>query len=188
MKIIKEFKRDDFRNTVLFLNLTNGIEFYNEEVHSLWEMHPNYCRIASTDLEQHNFNRVISDLDYNFLFALATGQRVLIVDYSSKKDISRALFMGVPFVETVLNKEWFDKTESTVMVRNHNVASYFEEEYKKLTDESLRKIRYFKKLVTATELDINVWCGTSHYDNKYTEFKKILNKYDKFKEILERIN
>lgn len=177
MKIINELSDDggniDEKYTI-FLNLTNGIEIYQYNACGYRYKDYRYCRIASTDLEQHNFNRVISDLDYNFLFALATGQKTLIVDYSSKKEISRALFQGVPFIEFVLNKEWFDKTKKT-FVRNMNVTKYFDEEYKKLTDESLRKIRYFKKLVTTTKLDVYCYCGKSTIDGKYNEFKKILN-------------
>ena len=171
MKIIKELTDTVLKENVVFINLTNGLELYNE---SFTDVKYNYVRIASTDLEQHNFNRVIADLDYNFLFALATGQKVLIIDYSSKKLISRALFQGIPFLLYCLNKEWFDKTEKT-FVRNMNVTKYFDEEYKKLTDESLRKIRYFKKLVTTTKLDVYCYCGKSTIDGKYNEFKKILN-------------
>lgn len=172
MKIVNNLEWFINNKYNIVINLTNGLEIFNtyKNIDNL-----SYCRISSTDLEQHNFNRVISDLDYNFLFALATGQKVLIIDNSSKKDISRALFQGVPFIEAVLNKEWFDKTEKT-FVRNMNVTKYFEEEYNKLTDESLRKIRYFKKLVTCTSLQIYVYCGKSILDGKYNEFKKLLER------------
>lgn len=179
MIIIKKFSWSDpvyaelDKLSRIFYNLTNGLEtleYFSEQAFTIQTI-----RIASTDLEQHNFNRVISDLDYNFLFALATGQRILIMDASSNKNISRALFQGVPFIEFVLNKEWFDKTEKT-FVRNMNVTKYFEEEYNKLTDESLRKIRYFKKLVTCTSLQIYVYCGKSILDGKYNEFKKLLER------------
>lgn len=161
------------KDIIVFLNLTNGLEAIRE--YDLKLINYNVIRIASTDLEQHNFNRIISDIDYNFLFALATGKKVLIIDYSSKKLISRALFQGIPFLFYCLNKEWFDKTEKT-FVRNMNVTKYFEEEYKKLSDESLRKIRYFKKLVTCTSLEIYVYCDKSVLDGKYESYKNLIKE------------
>ena len=68
-----------------YLNLTNGLEYINEI--------PNYklVRIQSTYCEQKLFDRMIQDLDYNFLFDIAQGNTVRIYDTSSNKKQSRAL-------------------------------------------------------------------------------------------------
>ena len=86
---------------VKYLNLTNGLEYLDEiDEYKL-------VRIQSTICEQKNWNKLIQDLDYNFLFDLAQGNTVEIYDTSSNKKISRALYQGVEFIRYVLLRRIF---------------------------------------------------------------------------------
>lgn len=172
MKIIKILTKEILIDKKIYLNLTNGIEYLNNSLINNVE----YIRISSTDLEQCNYNKLLTDLDYNFLFNLAIGKPILIIDYSSKKIMSRALYQGVPFLECVISKVWFDKEIPEIYIGKTNVVNYFKEQFKNIDKNNLYKIKYFKKLLSCNSLNISVYCNKSHFDNKYELFKNIIKE------------
>ena len=64
---------------VKYLNLTNGLE-YLDEVKDF-----KLIRIQSSLCESKCWDRLIKDLDYNFLFDLAQGKMVQVYDASPKQ-------------------------------------------------------------------------------------------------------
>ncbi len=153
-----------------YLNLTNGLEYLNE----VGEY--KVIRIQSTLCEAKCWDKLVNDLDYNFLLDLAQGNTVEIYDTSSKKNMSRALYQGVEFIRYVLLRRWFDSKpyEIPAIVNGHNVTEYFETEYKKLSKDTKKKLDYIKKFVTGHGIYIKRICKKSFYDGKYEYFRESL--------------
>lgn len=153
-----------------YLNLTNGLEYLNE----VGEY--KVIRIQSTLCEAKCWDKLVNDLDYNFLLDLAQGNTVEIYDTSSKKNMSRALYQGVEFIRYVLLRRWFDSKpyEILAIVNGHNVTEYFETEYKKLSKDTKKKLDYIKKFVTGHGIYIKRICKKSFYDGKYEYFRELL--------------
>ena len=102
---MEEIKKTTITKT--YLNLTNGIEFldkFNARVEDI-----KFVRIQSCACERHLWDKLINDLDYNFLLDLALGYEVVVWDTSARKRESRAMYQGLKLIEYVLNKIWFDK-------------------------------------------------------------------------------
>lgn len=153
-----------------YLNLTNGLEYMNKI--------DNYklVRIQSSICESKKWDKLIKELDYNFLFDLAQGNMIQIYDTSSKKKESRALYQGVEFIRYVLLRRWFnaESEEIPTVVNGHNVTDYFETEYKKLSDESKKKLDYVKKFLNSKGIYIKRICKKSLHDGQYEYFREIL--------------
>lgn len=157
---------------VKYLNLTNGLEYLDEiDEYKL-------VRIQSTICEQKNWNKLIQDLDYNFLFDLAQGNTVEIYDTSSNKKISRALYQGVEFIRYVLLRRWFGAKPADLSpcVKGIDVSKYFEQEYQKLDRSTKKKVDYVKKFVNSNGVYIRTYCKKSLHDGNYDYFKKLLKK------------
>lgn len=153
--------------TVNYLNLTNGLDFVGEV--------KNYklVRIQSTICEAKNYDKLIKDLDYNFLFDLAQGYTVRIYDTSSKKRMTRALYQGLAFIEYVLRKRWFNE-EPRAKVKQFDVTTYFEQEYRKLSIDAKHKIDYAKKFLNTSSIHIETYCRKTYHDGDYEYFRKVL--------------
>jgi hypothetical protein len=140
--------------TINYLNLTNGLAYANKFENT------KFIRIQSTLLEAKKFNKIIYELDYQFLIDLALGYNINVIDASVNKNESRALYQGIPWIEFVLNKYWLDK-EITPFVRNHNCIEYFKHLYiNNLKKCTLLKLKYTKKFLNqnVNEIKINRIC------------------------------
>ena len=155
---------------VKYLNLTNGLE-YLKEIKDY-----KIVRIQSTICEAKNWDKLIQDLDYNFLMDLAQGNKIEIYDTSSKKRISRALFQGVEFIKYALNRRWFDNENAQAMVKEQNVTAYFKHEYERLSKNAKSKLDYIKKFLNANEVNIETFCRKTEHDGDYIYFKELLNE------------
>lgn len=157
-----------------YLNLTNGIEFL--EIPELKIKSYNFVRIQSTTCEQHNWNKLLMELDYSFLLDLALGNHVVVCDTSAHKEESRALYQGVEFIKFVLSKYWLDKeVESTV--RNCNCCDYFRQEYKNISDKVFKKLKYLKKFLNTDSINISTIGKNTIHDGDYDYYKEILIKH-----------
>lgn len=156
-----------------YLNLTNGIEYLD-----IPEFKEDYkfVRIQSTICEQHLWDVLLRDLDYNFLLDLALGNEVVICDTSAHKTISRALYQGTEFIRYALSKYWLKK-DITPIVRGMNCAQYFEEEYEKLSPQTLKKLKYVKKFLNTEEICITCIGQNTKHDGDYKYYKNILIKH-----------
>jgi len=128
-----------------YLNLTNGIEY-------IPTLNNNYSfiRIQSTMCEQKNWDRIIQELDYDFLMNLAIGNECIIYDCGARKEIPRAIYQGSEFIKYVLFKRWYGveyKTDISRTNKEHkrkNCNKYFEKCYHNLDDKTKKKLDYFK--------------------------------------------
>jgi hypothetical protein len=125
-----------------YINLTSGIDFYEDDV---IRGDYNFVRIQSTALEQKRWDFIIQDLDYKFLLELAIGVPVRVLDCSARKEQSRAIYQGLPFIAYILNRHWFNIDYEKVFVKAHNVRKYFENVYDKMSGKTLKKLDFFKK-------------------------------------------
>ena len=68
-----------------YINLTNGIE-------AIPRLSGNYkfIRIQSTICEQKLWDKLIQELDYDFLMNLALGNECIVYDFWSKKTYSKS--------------------------------------------------------------------------------------------------
>lgn len=157
---------------IKYLNLTNGLEYLDEiEDYKV-------IRIQSTLCEAKCWDKLINDLDYNFLLDLAQGNTIEIYDTSSKKNMSRALYQGVEFIRYILLRRWFNSKpdEISAVVNGYDATKYFETEYKKLSKDTKKKLDYVKKFVIGNGIYIKRICKKSLHDGKYNYFKEILRK------------
>lgn len=162
--------------TINYINLTNGIEAI-----------PNikgdyrYIRIQSTACEQHLWDRILQDLDYDFLMNLAVGNECIVYDYGANKPISRALYQGLLFVEYVLYKHWIGIEYSPKVKRGENsegidCSRYFDNAYRNLDKRTIMKLNYFKTFIPKDMRTINLHTisrATSHDGDKLFYFNII---------------
>jgi hypothetical protein len=157
----------------VFINLTNGLEYS--------EAFDGVIRIQSTACEQKRWNFIIEDLDYNFLLNLYIGSKVKVIDYGAKKEVPRAVYQGLAWIEYVCNKYWFNYSMDKVFVKKYNSVKYFEDQYLKLSDSAKKKLDYFKrfeskvgKIHLISETKATVRDGdNSYYSNKLYEISNL---------------
>lgn len=174
-------------NTIDYINLSSGIDCLFDARHggketalalSYYKEEVRFIRIQSTMCEQKLWDRVIMDLDYDFLLHLAMGHDVCIFDCSAKKEESRAIYQGLEFIKYVLNRVWFDREYKTD-VRGNDCNHYFDEVFRtQIQDTSAHlKLKFFRKFLMTDELKLASYCQPTKLDGKYEELKKILKQF-----------
>ena len=158
--------------TIRYINLTNGVDvipLLDEDYH--------FIRIQSTACEQKLWGKILDELDYDLLMNLALGNLCLIYDYSARKETSRALYQGLPWIEFVLNKVWFDR-DTKPMVRNTDVKAYFETEYSLIKEShTVERLKYFRKFLGTDHIRLSYISSQTSHDGNYTHYREILHKY-----------
>lgn len=154
----------------VYLNLTNGIEFLEISYSLGFNC---FIRIQSTACEQKRWDFILQELDYNFLMNLALGKDVLVIDFSAKKEQTRAIYQGLEFIKYVLNKYWLNK-EYTPCVRGFNCKEYFEGVYNKLDKRTLKKLDYFKKFLNTSDIKLEGLCFKTEHDGDYKYYSNLL--------------
>lgn len=154
-----------------YLNLTNGIE-------SLPSLPPGepfgFVRIQSTACEQKRWDFLLSDLDNDFLLHLAIGTRCVIHDFSSRKNVPRAIYQGVEMIRYVLYKHWL-RTSITCTVHRVNTTRYFAEVYRELKPPTLKKLSYFRKFLLTDRIRLDALPGRTDYDGNYELYREMLS-------------
>lgn len=131
--------------TKRYVNLTNSIEAISQLNLSDYS----FIRIQSTICEQKLWDRLIQDLDYDFLMNVALGNKCVVYDYGANKPIPRAIYQGLEFIKYVLHKRWLNQEYQTNVNKSNNkdirrdCNSYFESCYKNLNDRTKKKVRLF---------------------------------------------
>lgn len=159
-----------------YINLTNGIE-------SLPTLPIGYrfIRIQSTTCEQKNWDRLIQDLDYDFLLNIALGNECVIYDYGARKPVPRAIYQGLEFLKYVLYKRWLNEEYLTDCNRSNDehirkdCNSYFESCYRNLEDRTKKKLDYFKPYVVG-EINIVAVTDATMHDGDKEFYRNILLK------------
>jgi hypothetical protein len=160
---------------MLYLNLTNGIEYYPQFPYA------KFIRIQSTHCEQKQWDKIIRELDYDFLINTAKGEIIIVLDTSNKKKESRALYQGVPWIKYVLNRRWLG-LETKVMVKGMRVDNYFSRQYQKITEKTKNKLDYCRKFVTSVtddRIEIYTLALPGKNDGKYEYFREILGNTER---------
>lgn len=160
-----------------YINLTNGIEAIPEYNLS----HYSFIRIQSTACEQHLWDRLLQELDYDFFMNVALGIECVIYDYGTRKPVSRAVYQGVEFIKFVLNKFWYGVTDEVFITRSRNsahkvnVTDYFNKAYYSLSEQTRTKLKYFQPFLGGK---VNIRCITSSttHDNDKEFYAQILQE------------
>ena len=123
-----------------YINLTNGIEAIREYHLSDYS----FIRIQSTACEQKLWDKLILDLDYDFLMNVALGNECVV---------------------------WCGKADDAYVSRcangvRHQVNDYFEQCFRSLSDQAIKKIKYFRPFFRG-KVDVRfVTKATTHDGNK----------------------
>ena len=158
----------------MYLNLTNGLEYLKDFPSSSIEW--KFIRIQSTKCEQKDWNFIIEDLDYGFLFDVMSGEVVYVLDKSERKEMSRALYQGLEWIRYVLNRRWLGKV-IVPTVREKDVSAYFDIQYSKLSRRAKKKLDYVKRfMISKGIILVSVQTSTSTLSNNMEMFKLLLEK------------
>lgn len=171
---------------IIFLNLTNGIEYLKE-----WNKTTSlsFIRIQSTTIERKDWFKLFMDLDHNFLINLAIGTECKVIDYGTNKPYSKTIYYGIPLIRYILNRFWFgiDDKESNILKRNgekriESNYEYFNNIYNNLfifdrnsdKDRLSRKLKYYKKFLNCSEINLKGISFQTSNDGNYPFYKQIL--------------
>ena len=162
----------------LYLNLTNGIEALDRDFLS---ENFSFIRIQSSQCESKSWMKVLEGLDYDFLMHIAIGFDVVVVDFSSRRDVPRAIFQGLEWIRYVLNRRWYNK-EVVTFVRSSNTTEYFRHQYDKIfvygQDQDKRELKskldYFKPYLMGKIRLRGIPLSTTNDNNKVFYRKKII--------------
>lgn len=162
-------------NEYHYINLTNGIE-------AIPKLNGEYkfIRIQSTWCEQKLFNRIIQDLDYDFLMNLALGHRCIVYDFGANKPVPRAVYQGLEFVKYTLNRRWLNKEYITDVGKHRNnekgfnCNDYFSVCYQKLEERTKKKLDYFLPFINTDELKLECVTASTEHDGDKEYYKEIL--------------
>ena len=147
---------------MVFLNLTNGLLYDGP--------FDGFIRIQSCHCEQKLWDRLIREIDSNFLMWLALGKDIIVVDYSPKKDVPRALFQGIEWLWFCCCKVW--KLPINVSVRGNDCIKYFEHEFHQLDKATVKKLKYYIKFLNNPKKP-NIVSGRTNRDGDYEYFSQV---------------
>ena len=160
-----------------YINLTN-------EVEAIPKIQGDYrfIRIQSTICEQKLWDRLIQDLDYDFLMNLALDHKCVVYDFGARKPVPRAVYQGLEFVKYVLNRRWLDReyitnvNRSKNQERKNNCNDYFDKCYQQLEDRTKKKLDYFLPYVNTEEINLVCITDCTQHDGDKDFYKEVLRK------------
>ena len=160
-----------------YINLTNGVE-------AIPTLQGDYrfIRIQSTICEQRLWDRLIQDLDYDFLMNLALGHKCVVYDFGARKPIPRAVYQGLEFVKYVLNRRWLNKeyitnvNRSKNKERKNNCNDYFYKCYEQLEDRTKKKLDYFLPYINTDVIDLKCVTNCTEHDGDKDFYREVLKK------------
>lgn len=159
-----------------YLNLTNGIEI----IPHFHDIDFRFIRIQSSHCEQKHWENVIMGLDYDFLLNVALGHTCVIYDFGSRSadGLSRAVWEGIPFIQTALLMRWFKKEPKQALLKNGvDVKDYFISVVNSFGKKTKRKLDYFLKFLNEQNTSVNI-VGVStktNNDGNFSYYKGILD-------------
>lgn len=159
--------------TVNYLNLTSGLEWVDHMHGEPYKL----VRIQSTHFEGNSKWSAIMDLDYSFLIDAAM-RGVLLYDCGSRNgEVSRAQWLGVPWIKWAYAKANRQKLPN-VALRSYNPATEFENFYTfgesdRIRKKAKQKLRYVGKLTGSPGLLIDNKSMVSTLDGQTEELAKL---------------
>lgn len=94
--------------------------------------------------------KVLLELDANFLMAAALGHSCMVYDYGSrdrKRGAPRALWYGLEFVRFALNTTWFGEPDRIPVLRGKNVQRDFKKKLDGLSKSTKKRLKYYRKFI-----------------------------------------
>lgn len=168
-----------------FINLTNGIEKIPELNSSGIEF--SFIRIQSTTLERKDYIKLLQDLDHNLLIHLALGFNCIIYDYGTNRNISKTIYLGIPFIEYTLNKLWYNLDEVPYRYTRstyeklkepsfgHIYNDIFIHNQNNIKNNLKTKLKYYKKFLNSDKINIKGVSKSTNNDGKYQYYFELLN-------------
>ena len=158
-----------------YINLTNGIE-------TIPTLSGNYkfIRIQSTICEQKLWDKLIQELDYDFLMNLALGNECIVYDFGARKPIPRAVYQGLEFVKYVLCRRWLNKeyisnvNRTKNKERKNNCNDYFDKCYWALQNRTKKKLDYFLPYINTEEIKLEHITDCTQHDGDNFFYKNVL--------------
>jgi len=166
--------------TKIYINLTNGIEYFEKKP----ELDPDlvvFMRLQSTHCEQKRWDLVFSEVPDDMLFRLAIGYRVIVVDFSSRRRVPRAIWQGMELVKYVLYRFWLDKEYIPQTRAARDRGAYFDWVYGRLKENKTirRRLEYYKRYLMVDELDLEFIVGHSSIDTQWEKVYEIVREIRK---------
>lgn len=161
-----------------YINLTNGIE----ALAGLPQNNVHFIRIQSTLCEQHRWDQILQELDYDFLMNAALGNHLIVHDFGAGKPIPRAVYKGVEWIKYVLYRRWLGQAYHTRINRTpceepaRNCDSYFDSCYRAMEKRTKRKLDYFKPFV-AGNINITAVTAQTRHDGDKLYFRSVLDAW-----------
>lgn len=138
------------RSPVIYANESNGLQ----ALPLLADMRvlARFCYIRSTHFERKCVGAAVKDLPEDLLLSCAMGDDILVIDYGTRKDRSRAIYQGIPFIKYCLDRAWLDIVPDRVFIyprtnamdRKQNVTTCFDKWYSELGGKVLAKIDRYR--------------------------------------------
>jgi len=127
--------------SVDFLNLSNGLQ-------CCAVTEPHFLRIQSTWCEQKLWHDVLATVGPDFLYHLATADRLRVHDVSERQRVTRALWQGLPWVRYAATRLWGLDPEPVLSRSGMDVTHYFRESFATLPARLVKQVRYFGQYLT----------------------------------------
>jgi hypothetical protein len=143
--------------TVVYLNLTNGVEAIEYFPHS------SFVRIQSTHCEGKCYDTIFNQLSDNFLMDLAQGKKIVVIDGGVNDKMPKALRMGIKVIKIILNWVWFETPIDEEIYKNV---------YKTLREPTKRKLKYYKKFLNTDKISILTLGFHTEKDGDYEYYKE----------------
>lgn len=170
----------------VYVNESNGLQAL-PLLHELG-VSPCFCYIRSTHFERKQPNDAIRDIPDDMLASASMGYRILVVDYGARKDKSRAVWQGVPYLKYVLERAWLGKSPERVWLyprsntnpTKQDATCVFKQWYGDIEDGVLQRLMKYRGMAKAS-LCFDTGCRiegisapTSHDNDKayYAELKE----------------
>ena len=167
------FRIGDFM-TYNYINLTNGIEIIPKIPTDY-----RFIRIQSTVCEQKLWDRLIQDLDYDFLMNLALGHKCIVYDFGARKPVPRAAYQGLEFLKYVLTRRWLNEEYITNVNRSknnerkNNCNDYFDKCYNQLDDRTKKKLDYFLPYVNTDYIKLECITDYTQHDGDKEFYREV---------------
>jgi hypothetical protein len=162
-------------NVEWFINLTTGLEFLEDPTYQFLSVAA-FLRLQSSHCETKQWDKIISDLDNNFLMKLAIGRKCIVLDCTSRKNknnTSRACWQGLSWIKYCLYRTWFYKE----IELEQGMTPYFRTQYNALPRFIRRKLKYYRKFLRTNELDLHYVCRPTDNDGNDEFYRMIVDKY-----------
>jgi len=159
---------------IVYINLAQGLPIIFEDEKLLINIERlRYCYIRSTDIEQHNYKKVLVSVPDDMLFNLSQGNQVLIIDASGNN--SKVINTFIPAFRNFLDKIWgLNVLEENGRVRFH-IEQMFSTYYK--DKDVQRKYDIFKKFLLARTIKLYGYVYKIKRERTYEEIYKMLKEY-----------